>query len=131
MFASKAVGGRYVKSGLVVSGVAEGCGSAELKVASPRALLNRIDKGEIGITLGEGMLGESVDCCLVTRRNMISIRMSASFLGFARERESCSMDSVKRSGMQEIQLDSNSMYGTSRRCVHPLYIWTPQLGTTI
>ena len=56
-------------------------------MASPRALLNRIDKGEIGITLGEGMLGESVDCCLVTRRNMISIRMSASFLGFARERE--------------------------------------------
>jgi hypothetical protein len=41
------------------------------------------------------------------------------------------MDSVKRSGMQEIQLDSNSMYGTSRKCVHPLYIWTSQLGTTI
>ena len=111
MFASKAVGGRYLKSGLVVSGVAEGCGSAELKVASPRALLNRIDKGEIGIALGEGMLGESVDCRQVTRRNMISI-----LHGFGE----------KDAGMQEIQcmaLPENS--------VHPLYIWTSQLGTTI
>lgn len=57
------------------------------------------------------MLGESVDCCQVTRRNMISI-----LHGFGE----------KDAGMQEIQcmaLPENS--------VHPLYIWTSQLGTTI